>query len=99
MTGNKILQLNPHNGMESIKFIASQAHSIFQYKNVRTNILKCCADISFNRQCLYNKVVPNYAKIKVPATSPASAVTQNKIHTTRIKDEIKFLYKFLAHHF
>jgi hypothetical protein len=35
--------------MESIKFIAGQAYSIFQYKNVRTKILKCCADISFNK--------------------------------------------------
>jgi hypothetical protein len=78
--------------MDIIKFIAGQAYSIFQYKNVRTKILKCCADISFNRKCLTNKVVPNYAKIKVPATSPASLVTQNKIHITRIKDEIKFLH-------
>jgi hypothetical protein len=50
-----------------------------------------CADISFNRQCLNNKVVPRYARIKVPKTSPASTATQNKIHTIRIKDEIKFL--------
>jgi hypothetical protein len=33
-----------------------------------------------------------HAKIKVPVTSPASLVTQNKIHTTRLKDEIKFLH-------
>jgi hypothetical protein len=78
--------------MDIIKFIAGQANSIYQYKNVRTKILKCCADISFNLQCLIKKVVPNYAKIKVPATSPASLVTQNKIHTIRLKDEIKFLH-------
>jgi hypothetical protein len=33
--------------MDSIKFIAGQALSIYQHKNVRTEILKCCADISF----------------------------------------------------
>jgi hypothetical protein len=79
--------------MEHIKFIASQAQSIFQYKNVKTKLLKCCADISFNKQCLHHKVTPNYAKIKVPATSPGATVTQNKVRTIRIKDEIKFLYK------
>ena len=30
---------------------------------------------------------------KIPYTSPASQVTQKKIHIIRIKDEIKFLYK------
>jgi hypothetical protein len=29
---------------------------------------------------------------QVPATSAASLVTQNKIHTIRLKDEIKFLH-------
>jgi hypothetical protein len=47
--------------MDSIKFIAGQACSIYQYKNLRTKILKWYADISFNRQCLTKKVVPNYA--------------------------------------
>jgi len=37
------------------------------------------------------KIVPNYANIKIPVTSPASRVTQNKILTIRLKDEIKFL--------
>jgi hypothetical protein len=36
--------------------------------------------------------VPRYARITVPKTSPASSTTQNKIHTVRIKDEIKFLH-------
>ena len=40
--------------MASIKFIASQARTIFQYKNTRTKVLKCCANIYFNKQCLIN---------------------------------------------
>ena len=47
----------------------------------------------FNQQCLIRKVIPNYAKFKIPYTSPASQVTQKKIHIIRTKDEIKFLYK------
>jgi len=32
-----------HNGVASLKFIASQARSIHQYKNLKIKILKCCA--------------------------------------------------------
>jgi len=79
--------------MASLKFIASQARSIHQHKNLNIKVIKCYADIFFNRQCLAKKIVPNYANIKAPITSPASRITKNKIHTIRLKDEIKFLYK------
>ena len=36
--------------MASLKFIASQARSIHQYKNLKAKVLKRCADIFFNRQ-------------------------------------------------
>ena len=55
--------------------------------------MKCCENIYFNRQCLIKKVVPKYANIKIPYTSPATNITQKKIQTIRLKDEIKFLYK------
>jgi hypothetical protein len=38
-------------------------------------------------------VIPKYAQINVPNTSPASHNTAKKIQTIRVKDEIKFLYK------
>jgi len=79
--------------MTSIKFIVSQPECISQYKNLRINVLKCCANIYFNRQCLKQGIVPKYANVKIPQTSPASKVTQRKIQTTCIKDEIKYLYK------
>jgi len=41
-----------HNGMASINFIESQARTIFQYKNTRTKVLKCCTNIYFSKQCL-----------------------------------------------
>jgi len=34
--------------MASFKFIASQAKSVNQYMNLRTKIMKCCANIYFN---------------------------------------------------
>jgi hypothetical protein len=41
-----------HNGMVFIKYNACQARTIYQYKNVKTKLMKCCANIYFNRQCL-----------------------------------------------
>jgi hypothetical protein len=58
---------------------ASQARTIYQYKNIKTKVMKCCANIYFNRQCLNKKLVPNYAKIKVPLTSPAASQTTSTI--------------------
>jgi len=34
--------------MASVRFTASQVRSIYQYKNLRIKVLKCCADIFFN---------------------------------------------------
>ena len=82
-----------HHGMASIKFIASQARTIFQYKNTRTKTLKCCANIYFNIQCLIKKCIPGYANIKLPNTSRAARITQKKVHIMRINDEIRLLYK------
>ena len=59
--------------MAPIKFLASQARSANKYKNVRMKVMKCCANIYFNRQCLAKKVIPNNANIKFPYTSPAHA--------------------------
>ena len=50
------------------------------------------ASIYFNRQFLKKQLTPNYAKIKIPNTSPAHKHTQQKIPIIRIKDEIKYLY-------
>jgi len=37
-------------------------------------------------------VIPKYAQIKIPYTSPASTVTKKKAQTIRVKEEIKYLY-------
>ena len=81
------------NGMSSIKFVACQAKYINQYKNLRIKVLKCCANIHFNRQCLKQGLIPKYANIRIPHTSPASNVTQRKAQTMCVKEEIKHFYK------
>ena len=52
--------------MEAIKFKfnASQARSIYSYKKLKIKVLKCNADIYFNKQYLTKKIVPKYAKLR-----------------------------------
>ena len=38
------------------------------------------------------QLIPNYARIKVPKTSPAAKFTLHKAQNLRIKDELKYLY-------
>ena len=38
--------------MAPIKILASQAKYINLYENMRTKIMKCCANMCFDRQCL-----------------------------------------------
>jgi len=42
------IDLLTHNGMACVEITASQARTIYQCKNVRMKVLKCCADIFFN---------------------------------------------------
>jgi hypothetical protein len=49
------------------------------------------AYIYFNKQCLKRNVIPSYANIKVPRTSPAQIHTQRKVAIIRIKVEIRYL--------
>jgi len=79
--------------MPSLKLTASQAKSIYLYKNLKAKVQRCCSNIYFNRQCLKLGLIPKYAQIKIPYTSPDSIVTRKKTQTTRLKEKIKFLYK------
>ena len=79
--------------MSSIKIIdASQARNVTCYKSLKRKILKYCANICFNKQCLQHNLTPQYTKITVPITSPAAIHTQRKVNKIPIKDEIKFQY-------
>jgi hypothetical protein len=77
-----------HFGMENIKLPASQAKSVYLYKNIRSKLLKCCANIYFNKQSLVKKVIPKDADLQFKNNSPASQVTSKKAQIMRIKDEI-----------
>ena len=44
-----------HNGMAPFKFAASEARSVHQYKKLKIKLLKCNADIFFNKHCLSKK--------------------------------------------
>ena len=64
--------------MFSTKIVsASQTCSINQYRNLRNKVLRCCANIYFNHQCPKRNLTPNYAKIKIPYTSPANIIIKN----------------------
>jgi len=76
--------------MLQFKFAASQAKCIYLYKNLRIKIQRCCANIYFNQPCLKQGVIPKYAQIKVPNTSPASMTAQKKMQISRIREEIKY---------
>jgi hypothetical protein len=78
--------------MEVVKMHVCQARTANYYKNLKTKMLKCCANTYFNKQYIIQKAIPAYARIKIPRTSPASTITQ-KAQIMRLKDEIKFLYK------
>ena len=64
--------------MAPIKILAYQAQSINNYKNIRAKVLKCCANIIFNRESLSKKVIPKYANITIPHTSPAQNIRQER---------------------
>jgi len=55
--------------MTNVKFVARQANSIKLYKNCRFKLLKCCANIYFNKQCLLKKGDPKIRQ-KICAWDP-----------------------------
>jgi hypothetical protein len=79
--------------MNNYKLLTSQAQIINRYKNTRSKLQKCCANIYFNNQRQTKQITPTYVNIKISNTLPAASVTNKKARTIRIKDEIKILYK------
>jgi hypothetical protein len=77
-----------------LKVNTSQATTINKYKNLNTKLMKCNANIYFNKQCLNQKAIPAFARLKVPhtRTSPASLITQCKSHVKLI---ITYIYIYI----
>jgi hypothetical protein len=78
--------------MNKLKIINASQGCIHQYENVRRKLLFCNANLYFNQQCLYKKLIPSFARLKIPNNSPAAKTTLIKAQTIRIKEEIKFLH-------
>jgi hypothetical protein len=70
----------------------SQSSIINKYKNLNKRILKCCANIYFNKQCSNLDITVKFANIKTKNTSVGSKYTQQKIQKLRIKDDLKYPY-------
>jgi len=78
--------------MNHLKIVNASRGIIHQYENVKRKLFNCNANIYFNRQCHRKGLIPNFSKIKIPISSPATKSTQRKTQNLRIKDEVKYLY-------
>ena len=56
------------------KFVVGQARTINLYRNTRSKLLKCNANIYFNKQCLARKVIPMYTTLKFTNISPFAQI-------------------------
>jgi hypothetical protein len=63
--------------------------------NLKQKLLICNANINFNKTCLNENLIPKYAKLnqKVYSNNIAAIKTKGKAQYTRIKYEIKLLYR------
>jgi len=83
--------------MSQLKVINASQGCIHKHENLKRKLYNCNANIYCKRQCLQKQLVPKYARIKDPNTSPAFKCTQSKVYNTRIKDKIKYLYTKRQH--
>jgi hypothetical protein len=67
---------------------ASQAY-IQEFQNIRTKLYDYNVSIYFNQKCLWNNLIPNLAKIKIPKISPASKHAKYKACKLRLKEAQK----------
>jgi hypothetical protein len=65
---------------------------IHRYENLKRKLYNYTASLYFNIQCLRKNLIPSYAKIRIPHTSPAHKYTQQKVPIIRIKDKIRHLH-------
>ena len=78
--------------MNHLKIVHASQGPIRKYEDLKRKLYFCNAHIYFNKQCAKKQLVPSYARIKVPNTSPAAKFTLKKVHRLRVADEIKHPY-------
>jgi len=74
-----------------LKIINASQGYIQKYEDLKRKLYNCNANIYLNLKCLRNNLMPNYARIKTPSTSPTSEYIQQKTSGVRIKDEMKYV--------
>ena len=71
---------------------ASRANIVRDFQNVKVQLHKTILHIKFNKSCLKNNVIPNYAVIRFKGSSVADLKTKKHAEIYRVKEEIKFLH-------
>ena len=56
---------------------------IHQFENLKIKEYNDNANVYFNKRCLHNHIIPNFAKIKIKNTSPVSIFTQDPTSITK----------------
>ena len=71
---------------------ASRANLVQKFQNVKVLLHKTILHIKFNKSCLENNVIPNYAIIRLKGSSIAESKTKKYAEIYRVKEEIKSQY-------
>jgi len=61
---------------------------IHPFENLKGKVYNDNANVYFNQRRLHKHIIINFAKIKIPNTSPISKFTQHPASITRLKDKI-----------
>jgi hypothetical protein len=71
----------------------SQSQSVYKYMKLKWKLLHCNANITFNKTCLSQGIIPKYAKIHMNTNNHTAVLTKQKAEVLSVKLEIKSLYK------
>jgi hypothetical protein len=61
--------------------------------NLKRKLLHCNANIIFNKSCLRQNIIPNYAEVNMKTNNRTAILAKQKAEILRVKLEIKSLYK------
>jgi hypothetical protein len=61
--------------------------------NLKRKLLHCNVNIIFNKQCLRQNIIPNYAKVNMKTNNHTAVLAKQKAEILRVKLEVKSLYK------
>lgn len=76
----------------NIKLEASQASTVYRFQNIKIRLLKTNSHIKFNKECLKNNLIPNYASIRIGNNSKTATKIKKRAQVMWIKEELRYLY-------